>query len=251
MPKKVINDYVFYKIVCLDNSVELCYVGSTANFIKRKSEHKNDCYNQNRPNYNSKIYKTIRDNGGWSNFKMIQLETREQLTIRQAEQIEEEYRVELKAYMNSKRCYLTEEQKREADKEYTKKYYDENRDKILEKQQKYYEENKDKILEQKQNYREANKDKIKELLHNYYEENKDKILEQKQNYYDENKDKIKNYREANKDKILKYQQNYREENKDKINEKQKEKIKCECGCMVNKSSLLRHQKSPKHKKSKN
>ncbi len=221
MPKKVINDYVFYKIVCLDNSVELCYVGSTANFIKRKSEHKNDCYNQNRPNYNSKIYKTIRDNGGWSNFKMIQLETREQLTIRQAEQIEEEYRVELKAYMNSKRCYLTEEQKREADKEYTKKYYDENRDKILEKQQKYY------------------------------EENKDKILEQKQNYYDENKDKIKNYREANKDKILKYQQNYREENKDKINEKQKEKIKCECGCMVNKSSLLRHQKSPKHKKSKN
>ena len=197
MPKKVINDYVFYKIVCLDNSVELCYVGSTADFNKRRSTHKNHCNNENSNNYNSKIYKTIRENGGWSNFKMIEIGKKEQLTRRQAEQVEEEYRVELKANMNTRRCYLSEEQKQN--------YYEENKDKILEHNQKYYEKNKDKILEHKQEYYQENTDKIKEKLQNYYEANKNKIIE-----------------------------------------KALEKVKCDCGLVFCKGSLLRHQKTPKH-----
>jgi len=193
MPKKVINDYIFYKIVCLDNSVELCYVGSTANWKERQRNHRSNCNNENCKLYNSNIYKTIRENGGWGNFKMVQIGTREQLNKREAEQVEEEYRIELKANMNTRKCFITEEQKQ-----------------------------------------------------NYYQENKDKILEYHQNYYEENKDKIKKntskYREANKDKNLEYQQKYRDKNKDKINEK----INCECGCMISKANLLRHQKSPKH-----
>jgi len=193
MPKKLINDYIFYKIVCLDNSVDLCYVGSTANWKERQRNHRSVCNNENNKLYNSNIYKTIRENGGWVNFKMVQLGTREQLNKRQAEQIEEEYRIDLKANMNMRRCYKTEEQNQ-----------------------------------------------------NYYQENKNKILEYHQNYYEENKDKIKEntskYRKANKDKNLKYQQKYRDKNKDKINEK----INCECGCMISKANLLRHQKSPKH-----
>ena len=143
MPKKEINDYIFYKIVCLDNSVDLCYVGSTANWKARNHQHKISCNNENGKLYNSKIYKTIRENGGWDNFKMVQIETREQLTKREAEQIEEQYRVELKANMNSKRCYTTEAQKREEYEEYCKKYYEKNTDKILEHNQKYYEKNRD------------------------------------------------------------------------------------------------------------
>ena len=246
MPKKVINDYVFYKIVCLDNSVELCYVGSTADFNKRRSTHKSDCYNQDKANYNSKIYKTIRENGGWDNFKMIEIGKKEQLTKRQAEQVEEEYRVELKANMNSQRCYTTEEQKEEADKEYQQNYRGENKDKIREQQQNYYEANKDKILERNQKYRDENRDKINERNQKYREANKDKIKEQIQNYQEENKDKIleyqQNYRQENKDKILEYQQNYRQENKDKINQK----VKCECGLLVCKASLSTHKKRPKH-----
>jgi len=205
MPKKVINDYIFYKIVCLDDSVELCYVGSTADFNKRRSTHKSNCNNENDKAYNSKIYKTIRENGSWYNFKMIEIGKKEQLTRRQAEQIEEEYRVELKANMNTQRCFRTEEQKQEQTKTHDKKY------------------------------RDKNKDKIKENIKNYCEENKDKIREQKQNYY-----------EANKDKILEQTQNYRNENREKINEKQNEKVKCECGCNVNKSYLGRHKKLQKH-----
>jgi len=175
MPKKVINDYIFYKIVCLDNSVELCYVGSTANWKERQRTHKNNCKNESNILYNSKIYKNIRDNGGWSNFKMIEIGKKEQLTKRQAEQIEEEYRIMLKANMNAIRCYTTEEQKQEYRKEYDKNYRNLNKDKILEYQQNYNQENKDKKLEYNQNY---------------YEENTDKILKQKQKYREDNNAKV-------------------------------------------------------------
>ena len=57
MPKKLINDYIFYKIVCLDNSVELCYVGSTANWKERQRNHRSICNNENNKLYNSNIYK--------------------------------------------------------------------------------------------------------------------------------------------------------------------------------------------------
>ena len=49
MPKKVINDYYFYKIVC-DDLPHYIYIGSTCDFIRRKSLHKSDCNNINRKN---------------------------------------------------------------------------------------------------------------------------------------------------------------------------------------------------------
>lgn len=143
MPNKVINDYTFYKIVCLDNSCELCYVGSTADFNKRKQTHKHSCNNENSKEYNCKIYTTIRENGGWENFKMIEIGKAEQLKKREAEQIEEEYRQELKANMNTKRCFRTEQQKQDQLREQHQKYYKENKEYYKE----YYEANKDKLNE--------------------------------------------------------------------------------------------------------
>ena len=157
MPKKEINDYTFYKIVCISDDVDLCYVGSTANWKARNYKHKSNCINENSKEYNSKIYKTIRENGGWSNFKMIQIGTREQLTKREAEAIEERYSEELKANMNTKRCYITEEERKEQMKEKDRKYYEGNKDKKKEYDRKYREENKEKIKEYQKNYREKNK----------------------------------------------------------------------------------------------
>ena len=156
MPKKLINDYIFYKIVCISDDIDLCYVGSTANWKERQREHKSKCYNENCKEYNSKKYEIIRANGGWENFKMVQVGTREQLTKREAEQIEDEYRIALKANMNMRKSYTTEEQKQN----YHQNYYEANKDKIKEQQYNYREENKDKVKENKQNYYEANKDKI-------------------------------------------------------------------------------------------
>ena len=75
MPKKLINDYIFYKIVCITDDIDLCYVGSTANWKERQREHKSRCNNENDKSYNNKKYQIIRANGGWENFKMIQLGT--------------------------------------------------------------------------------------------------------------------------------------------------------------------------------
>ena len=119
---KSIKDYIFYKIFCVDKSVELSYIGSTSNWKQRNRSHKSDCYNQKRPAYNYKVYKTIRANGGWSNFKMIEIGNKEQITKRQAEQIEEQYRLELNTEMNGQRCFITEEQKKEETIERGKKY---------------------------------------------------------------------------------------------------------------------------------
>ena len=162
MPKKLINDYIFYKIVCVSDDIDLCYVGSTANWKERQRSHKSDCNNENKSNYNSKIYNTIRANGGWENFMMVQVGTREQLTKREAEQIEEQYRQELKANLNSKKCFTTDEQKREIEKIRHQNYREVNIDKMKETQQNYYNDNKVELLKKSKLYREQNKDKINE-----------------------------------------------------------------------------------------
>ena len=84
----------------------------------------------------------------------------------------------------------------------------------------------------------------------YYQENKIEILEKNKEYYQENKiellEKFKEYRQENHDKILKYEKEYREVNKEAIKEKQGQKVNCECGCIVSKSNMARHLKTPKH-----
>ena len=152
------NNYIFYKIECIDKDKHFCYVGSTCDWYNRIRRHKNDCYNENRKNYNSKIYKTIRDNGGWKNFKFIQIDTKEEITKDQAHQIEENYRISLNANLNTLRCFLTEKQKQEHSKERYKEYKQNNKDKIKERSKDYYENNKEYYKE----YRENNKDKINE-----------------------------------------------------------------------------------------
>ena len=214
MPKKLINDYIFYKIVCLDNSVELCYVGSTANWKERQRQHKNNCNNENGKLYNTKIYKTIREYGGWSNFKMIQLGTREQLNKREAEQIEEEYRINLKASLNTIRCYITGEQKKELRKE----YIENNKEKIKEQRKEYYENNKEEKIKYAKNYRENNKEQVKE----YRENNKEKMKEYNKNYRENNKEYDKEYSKNNKEQIKKVKKIYSENNKEKMKEYQKE-----------------------------
>ena len=39
---------MIYKLCCKDVNIKEIYVGSTTNLIKRKYQHKADCYNKNR-----------------------------------------------------------------------------------------------------------------------------------------------------------------------------------------------------------
>ena len=64
-----------------------------------------------------------------------------------------------------------------------KKYYKNNREKVLKKNKNYYEENREKVLKKSKNYYEKNNEKSKK----YYEENREKIIEQRKKYREEKK----------------------------------------------------------------
>jgi len=101
-----------------------------------------------------------------------------------------------------------------------KEYYQENKEVILNKVKEYRENNKEVIAEKEKKYRENNKEKIAEQRKEYYENNKEKLAETKKEYY--------------------------ENNKEAIAERRREKVTCECGCIIGKRDLARHQKTKKH-----
>ena len=72
MPKVEIDysNTIIYKITCKDPSLTDVYVGHTTNFVQRKHAHKELCKNDKSSNHNYKLYKVIRDNGGWQNWIM-------------------------------------------------------------------------------------------------------------------------------------------------------------------------------------
>lgn len=171
MPKQPI-DYskcIIYKIVSNNPEVREIYVGSTTDFKSRKNQHKKHSQYEND---NIKLYKTIRDNGGWDNYSMIPIieypcENRIQLLIK-----EEEYRKEFNAELNMFKCYVGLPKK-----EYIKEYTKENVEKILEKQKEYREKNADKLNEKSKSYYNENKEKINEKMKHNYNKNKEKINE--------------------------------------------------------------------------
>jgi len=65
---------VMYKIVCKDVEIKELYVGSTTSLVKRRYLHKSDCFNANSKRHNFYVYQFIRENGGWDNWEVIQIE---------------------------------------------------------------------------------------------------------------------------------------------------------------------------------
>jgi len=72
--------------------------------------------------------------------------------------------------------------------------------------------------------------------------NTDEIAEYVKQYRLEHKDELKQYYENHKDEIKQYYEN----NKVLIVEYLKQKITCECGCVVRRSCLSGHKLSKKH-----
>jgi hypothetical protein len=120
------------------------YIGSCCNFTRRKCEHKSVCNNPNIVNYNLKIYQTIRENGGWDNWIMLKLHD----------------------FPCNKICELKLEERRVID------LYQSKLNTIIPARtlKEWYEDNKEKIMEKQKIYEEKNKEKIKEYRKKYNEE---------------------------------------------------------------------------------
>jgi hypothetical protein len=111
MPSKSI-DYsktVIYKIVCNDLLITDIYVGSTTRFTLRKNRHKSAC-NSSAKASEFKVYKIIRDNGGWDNWSMIQIEEFPCVNGNEARARERYWYERLNPTLNAVRPKLTEEE---------------------------------------------------------------------------------------------------------------------------------------------
>lgn len=103
MPKVDIDysNTIIYKIYCKNPDIKHIYVGHTTNFVQRKHGHKQCCANAKTDNYSSKLYKTIRNNGGWDNWTMEILNFFNCADHYEARKKEQEYFILLNADLNS------------------------------------------------------------------------------------------------------------------------------------------------------
>jgi len=205
------NKSIIYKICSKDINIKQIYIGSTANELrKRKNKHKTDCNNINSKKYNTYVYKFIRQNGGFENFDIIEVERYNCNDKQELHKRERHWLEQLGATLNTR-----------VPNRSPKEHYEDNKDIIAEHKKQHYKDNKEQILEKNKEWRENNKDKSKER----YESNKDKYKER----YEKNRDKIL---EKNKERY------------DKIKDKLKEKVECDiCNKIMNRGCLTRHKKS--------
>ena len=141
MPKLPIDysNTIIYKLVKNDDYDNVnIYIGSTTDFIRRKNKHKSCCNCVTNKAYNDKKYQYIRDNGGWEEWNMIEVEKFPCNDKREAEAREEYWRCHFNSQLNTKRAYRTVEQRKQYDIEYQKIYYENNKDKLLEYQKTNY-----------------------------------------------------------------------------------------------------------------
>jgi hypothetical protein len=90
------SNTIIYKIYCKDNNITDTYVGHTTNFLKRKEAHKCGC-----KNLNNKVYKSIRENGGWNNWNMVEIAKYNCNNLLEARMKEQQHYEELNATLNS------------------------------------------------------------------------------------------------------------------------------------------------------
>lgn len=234
MPKTQ-TDYtntIIYKLCCKNPTVTDIYIGHTTNFTQRKNSHKTSCCNENSKNYNQNVYQFIRQNGGWDNWSMVQIELKNCKNKREAELLEHTFIQELKATLNVNNPYGMY---KENPQQYKEDWYEEKKEEILEKSKEYYEENKEQKLEYQKQYAEEHKEEIAEKQKEYREKNKEKLSEQK-----------KEYRAAHKEEASKAQKEWREANKEKLKNERAEIINCECGNQYTFGNKHRHLQSKIH-----
>lgn len=205
MPKKIINynNTIIYKIVCNDLNITDLYVGSTTDFSNRKYNHKASCNNEKNKNHNLKVYTIIRNNGGWLNWSMIEIEKWPCKDRNEAQARERYWYDKLNAKLNTNNPFQIIKTYEEKHNEYFIKNKDYQNSKEYE--EKCKEVNKENYIKNKdyhKDYNEKNKEKTK---YKYYLK-KIKEMEKNDNiptkYIMEYKKKANEYYELNKIKII-------------------------------------------------
>ena len=205
-----------YKIACKDLTVKDIYVGSTTNVVKRRAAHKKDCTNENGKTYNLRVYRFIREHGGFENWDVVVVEQFpcENDEIKRTR--ERHWCEQLGATLNSIRPIITEQETRD----YQKVYYTDNAAEIKDRMKIYNVDNASKIKDRSKIYRAEHAAEINEKQKNYAAEHTTEIKDYKKIYYTENAAEIKTQKA--------------------------ERITCLCGVEHARGDKARHQRTAKH-----
>jgi hypothetical protein len=183
------TDACIYRIIQIDND-ELIYIGSTNCFNNRIRSHKNNCKNENHKEYTYPVYKYIRDNGGFDNFKFEVIIEVNCYNKYELELVERSYIDELKPKMNKKIPTRTKKERYNDNKErrieYDKEYRKNNKERIREQNKVYYNNNKDVIAEKSKVFRDNNKELVSQRGKDYYYKNIEYEVQRKKEYHMKN-----------------------------------------------------------------
>jgi hypothetical protein len=212
---------------------KMYYVGSTYDLSNRYSGHKSHCNNENSHKYNYRIYKFMRENGGFDSFEIVKIrDCPECKTKKELKIYERKYYDHYNPELNHYKPQLTEDELinfKEQKNETQRNDYAQNPEKYNIRNKKYREENAESVKAYRDKYREENAEKLKLSRAENTENNR--IYKEK--YYEENAEKLKLCNEK-----------YRRENDAKI----KEKFNCECGGRYSLQAKSVHKKTLKHLK---
>jgi len=163
----------FYRFVCNDPNIINLYVGSTVDMTDRKTSHKKVCNNPKYKGYNTLIYTTIRDNGGWLNWRMLEIEHKIVKDKTEAKQ-REQYWIEFyNAQMNMNQVITVNKHK---------DYYERHRDKCLAIQRIYDKQRRNTKVDYNRQYRKKNQEQLQNYTIEYYQQNKEKRKEYQREY---------------------------------------------------------------------
>jgi len=130
----IINIYCIY-----NNFKKNFYIGSTKDYKQRMRDHKSSCCNPNGRDHNVKVYKYIRENGGWSVWSKMIIATVDVKDKLEQKQYEQFYIDHLEPGLNCCRSYQSHEQLIE----YKKEWYNKNKEYLTEKHKEWYNKNKE------------------------------------------------------------------------------------------------------------
>jgi len=140
---------LIYKIICKDLNIKNVYIGSTTDFRVRKNQHYSYCNNNSDSHYNIYVYKFIRENGGWNNFKMVLIDYKPCNSKLELLNIERKYieNIDKDLLLNKQLPSRTNKEWRNVnpdkrDREYFRQYEKDNFDKIKKEKGKKIECNK-------------------------------------------------------------------------------------------------------------
>jgi hypothetical protein len=256
-----------YKIICKDRKIKDFYIGSTTSKLSsRKNMHKT-CYKKN----DNKLYNFMKNNGGFDNFEFVIIQEYPTNNLKKLRDIENEYQLIFKPSLNSQKVQI----KNYSD--YYKNYHKELKEKYKEKTIKCnlcYEELDFYTYRTKRNFERHQKSFkcIKKCFENKNEEKINKLIKKFFEVYEKipigygaiHKDEIIDFFGSDFEfkyikKILfehgikyNYKKNYRgkfgmfEGIKNKNSKIDNNKIKCECGAIIQKYGLNQHLKKIKH-----